>query len=80
MRQWYLKFNDTIRSFDFIENIIDRCINMEVTESKFIVLVLYVNHILLSINNFDIFHDIKKFLSNNFEMKDVDERSYAIRI
>ena len=25
-RQWYLKFNDTITSFEFKENIVDRCI------------------------------------------------------
>ena len=25
-RQWYLKFNDTITSFSFHENTIDRCI------------------------------------------------------
>ena len=25
-RQWYLKFNDTITSFEFQENIVNRCI------------------------------------------------------
>ena len=25
-KQWYLKFNDTIMSFGFKENIVDRCI------------------------------------------------------
>ena len=25
-RQWYLKFNDTITSFEFMENIVDRYI------------------------------------------------------
>ena len=26
-RQWYLKFNDTITSFGFKKNIVDRCCN-----------------------------------------------------
>ena len=30
-RQWYLKFNDTITSFGFQENTVDRCIYMKVT-------------------------------------------------
>ena len=41
-RKWYLKFNNTITSYGFIENTIDRCIYMKVSASKFIILVLYV--------------------------------------
>jgi len=29
-RQWYLKFNDTIMSYGFVENTVDRCIYMKV--------------------------------------------------
>ena len=35
-RQWYLKFNDTITSFGFEENIADRCIYLKISGSKFI--------------------------------------------
>ena len=35
-RQWYLKFNDTIVSFGFKENTVDRCIYLKVSESKVI--------------------------------------------
>ena len=34
-RQWYLKCNDTIKSFGFKENIIDQCIYLRINESKF---------------------------------------------
>ena len=44
-RQWYLKFNDTITSFGFKENIVDRCIYLKVSGSKFIFLILYVDDI-----------------------------------
>ena len=39
-RQWYLKFNNTITSYGFIKNTIDRCIYMKVNGSQFIMLVL----------------------------------------
>ena len=47
-RQWYLKFNDTITSFDFKKNTIDRCIYLKVNVSKLIFLILYVDDILLA--------------------------------
>jgi len=33
-KQWYLKFNDTITSFRFEENIVDRCIYLKVSGRK----------------------------------------------
>ena len=47
-RQWYIKFNDTITSFGFKENIVDQCIYLKISGSKFIILVLYVDDILLA--------------------------------
>ena len=77
-RQWYLKFNNTITSYGFIENTIDRCIYIKVSGSKFIILVLYVDDILLAANDVGLLHDIKKFLSKNFEMKDMGEAFFVI--
>ena len=75
-----LKFNDTITSFGFKENIVDWCIYLEVSGSKFIFLILYVDDILLISNDIGLLHETKKFLSKNFEMKDMDEVTYAIGI
>ena len=79
-RQWYLKFNDTIVSFGFKENIVDRCIYLKVSGSKFIFLILYVDDILLATNDLGLLSETKKFLSNNFEMKDMGEAYYVIGI
>ena len=79
-RQWYLKFNDTITSFGFTENIVDRCIYLKVSGSRFIILILYVDDILLATNDLGLLHETKKFLSKNFEMKDMGEASYVIGI
>ena len=79
-RQWYLKFNDTITSFGFKENTVDRCIYLKVSGSKFIFLILYVDDILLVSSVLGILHETKKFLSKNFEIKDMDEAAYVIGI
>jgi len=79
-RQWYLKFNDIIVSFGFKENIVDRCIYPKVNESKFIFLILYVDDILLPTNELGLLSETKKFLFNNFEMKDMAETYYVIGI
>ena len=43
-------------------------------------MILYVDNILLASSDLSILHETKKFLSKNFEMKDMDEATYAIGI
>jgi len=66
--------------YDFVENIVDQCIYMKVSGSKFVSLVLYVHNILLAINYVAMLHDVNNFLSINSEMKDISETSNVIRI
>ena len=79
-RQWYIKFNDTITSFDFEENLVDCCIYRKVSGSKIIFIVLYVDDILLATNDLGLLHNTKEYLTKNFEMKDMGEASYVIGI
>ena len=53
-RQWYIKFNDTITTFEFKKIIVDPCIYQKISGSKFTFLVLYVDDILLVANDLDI--------------------------
>ena len=41
-------------------------------------LILYVDDILLASSDLGLLHETKKFLSKNFEMKDVGEATYVI--
>jgi len=66
--------------FGFKENTIDRCIYLNVSGSKFIFLILYVDDMLLTIDDLGLLSETKRFLSNNFEMKDIGEAYYFIGI
>ena len=69
-----------ITSFGFKENTIDQCIYHKISESKFILQVLYVDDILLASSNIGLLHETKRFLSNNFEMKDLGNASFVLDI
>ena len=79
-RQWFLKFNEKILSFGFKENVIDECLYLKVSGSKFIILLLYVDDILLASNDFGLLYETKVFLSGHFEMKDMGDACYVLGI
>ena len=78
--QWYLKFPDVLSSFRFEENIMDQCIYQKVSENKICFLILYVDDILLATNDRGLMHEMKQFISNHFDMKDMGDASYVISI
>jgi hypothetical protein len=79
-RQWYIKFDQTIRNFGFEENKEDNCIYAKFKKGKYIFLVRYVNDILLASSDKDILAETKRFLSLNFGIKDMGEASYVLGI
>ena len=79
-RQWYLKFDQTIRNFGFKENVEDNCVYAKFKNKKFIFLVLYVDDILLASSNVSLLLETKKFLSLKFDMKDIGEASFVLGI
>jgi hypothetical protein len=79
-RPWYLKFNETIRSFGFKENEEDNCIYAKFRSGKFIFLILYVDDILLSSSDVSLLLETKRFLSSNFDMNDLGEASFVLGI
>ena len=79
-RQWYLKFEKIVTSFGFIENNFDQCVYMKVSGSKFIFMILLVDDILLVSSDVNLLNDTKLLLSTNFDMKDLGEASFVLRI
>ena len=79
-RQWYIKFHNVVSKYGLEENVVSQCMYLKVCGSKFIFLVLYVYDILLASSDLGLLHDTKNFLSQNFDMKDMGEAFYVIRI
>lgn len=42
-RQWYLKFDEVITSFDFKENVVNQCIYLKIRKNKIEFIVIYVD-------------------------------------
>lgn len=79
-RQWYFKFHQVLTSYGFETNVVDECVYHKFSGSKHIFLVLYVDDILLATNDINLLHDTKRFLSKNFEMKDLGDASFVLGI
>ena len=79
-KQWYLKFDEKIRKFGFKENDEDNCIYAKFKSGKFIFFILYVDNILLASSDVGLLLETKKFMSSNFDMKDLGEASFVLGI
>jgi hypothetical protein len=58
----------------------DHCVYVKRFEGSFIILSLYVDDILLVGNNKEFIKTIKEWMSSTFEMKDMDEASFALGV
>ena len=79
-REWYRKFHQVITSNGFEVNLVEDCVYHKFSGSKFIFLILYVDDILLASSDIGLLHETKKFLSKNFEMKDLGNASFVLGI
>jgi hypothetical protein len=79
-RQWYLKFDEIVTSCGFKENVVDQCIYLRISGSKYIFLVLYMDDILLATNDNEFLLETKCMLSSHFDMKDLGEAFYVLGI
>ncbi|CAL2240845.1 unnamed protein product [Prunus armeniaca] len=79
-RQWYLKFDEVVKSQGFIDNPLDECIYLKFHGRHYIFMLLYVDDILLASSNLSLLHDTKRMLSNYFEMSDLGEANFVLGI
>jgi hypothetical protein len=79
-RQWYIMFDEVLRSFGVSENKVDNCIYVKFKGNNFTMLVLYVDDVLLASSDNNMLLETKSFLSSNFDMKDLDDASYVLGI
>jgi hypothetical protein len=79
-KQWYLKFDRTIRNFGFKENIEDNCVYAKFKNGRYTFLILYVDDILLASSDVSLLLETKRFLSSKFDMKDLGEASFVLGV
>lgn len=72
-KQWYEMFDSIILFYDFQINGSDDCIYHKRFDGRYILSGLYVDDIFIISSNLDLIHDVKKFLSYYFDMKDLGE-------
>ncbi|RDX66206.1 hypothetical protein CR513_55049, partial [Mucuna pruriens] len=79
-RQWYHKFHQVITSYGFEANVVDDCVYHKLRRSKYIFMVLYVDDVLFASSDTSLLNKAKRFLTKNFEMKDLEEASFVLGI
>ena len=79
-RSWNIRFDEVIRSYDFVKNEDEPCVYRKVSGSVIIFLVLYVDDVLVIRNDVGILSIVKTWLSKNISMKDLGEASYILGI
>jgi hypothetical protein len=79
-RQWNVKFHQAILKDGFTMMEEDHCVYLKRSNNSFIILFLYVDDILIARNSKEMIDTAKKWLSSNFEMKDMGEASYVLGV
>jgi hypothetical protein len=79
-KQWHEKFDKTLTSTGFVVNEADTCVYYRYGGSKGVILCLYVDDILIFGTSIDEINDVKSFLSQNFDMKDLEKTNVILNI
>jgi hypothetical protein len=79
-KQWHEKFKTTLTSAGFVVNEADRCVYYQQGGGQSVILCLYVDDILIFRTNIDVINEVKSFLSNNFDIKDLGEANVILNI
>ena len=58
----------------------DHCVYLKRSNNSFVILFLYVYDILLASNSKEMINTAKKWLSSNFEIKDMGEANYVLDV
>lgn len=79
-KQWHEKFDTTLISAGFSVNEADRCVYYRHGGGEGVILCLYVDDILIFGTNLDVIKEVKLFLCQNFDMKDLGEADVILNI
>ena len=70
-RQWNKLLTECLTKDGFTKSEADPCLFTKVNENGKVILIVWVDDIIISASNYDLLNDVKTFLSNSFQMKDL---------
>nr|AAS01934.1 putative Integrase core domain containing protein [Oryza sativa Japonica Group] len=79
-KQWHEKFDKTFTSAGFAVNEADKCVYYRHGGGEGVILCLYVDDILIFGTNLEVINEVKSFLSQNFDMKDLGVADVILNI
>jgi hypothetical protein len=79
-KHWHEKFDKTLTSAGFVMNEANLCVYYRYGGGEGVILCLYVDDILIFGSSLKVIEEVKKFLSSNFEMKDLGEADVILNI
>nr|ABA96931.2 retrotransposon protein, putative, Ty1-copia subclass [Oryza sativa Japonica Group] len=79
-KQWHEKFDKTLTSAGFAVNEADKCVYYHHGGGEGVSLCLYVDDILIFGTNLEVINEVKSFLSQNFDMKDLGVADVILNI
>jgi hypothetical protein len=59
---------------------VDNCVYIKIKGCMFIIIILYVDGILFTSSDKNLLYETKRFLSSDFDMKDLCDASYVLGI
>ena len=79
-RSWNIRFDTAIKSYGFDQNVDKPCVYKKINKGKVVFLVFHVDDILLIGNDVGYLTDVKTWLADQFQMKDLGETQYVLGI
>jgi hypothetical protein len=79
-KQWHEKFDVTLISAGFSVNEANRCVYYRHGGGQWVILCLYVDDILIFETSLDVINEVKTFLCQSFDMKDMDDADVILNI
>ncbi|XP_061375432.1 uncharacterized mitochondrial protein AtMg00810-like [Gastrolobium bilobum] len=79
-RQWFSKLSSTLISISFQQSTLDHSLFNMFTDSYFVAILVYVDHILLAFNDSAALHTLTDSLNNKFRLKNLGALKYFLEL
>ncbi|CAM8973439.1 unnamed protein product [Rhodiola kirilowii] len=77
-RQWFAKFNEALIAFGFQNSLNDYSLFTLSRDGAFLVLLIYVDDVLLTGTSDQLISDVKTYIHNKFQIKDLGHLKYFL--